>query len=182
MPKKNGKDSSRNSYYKKVLIGLVILVLVVYAAIILSQRVYVSANLAPCDYLFFKCSNVVLNSSGEISFSLSFQNTGTLYNLSLGCAAKTGQNGFPYVLTPNASTNSTGMTPAKNLGAYNNTVTSNETLHLSGLICYGPNGLQIGPNATHGTSLNATLWLKYNSKNSAAGIIQRIPMGTINVS
>lgn len=119
---------------------------------------------------YYSCSNVTLSSSnGTLSFILK-QNTGTtIYNVALACAAAANiSTGYPNVSTTN-NPSVTGFYAIYTNGNVNSIgggggtqFSTNQSLKVLGLPCYGNNGLLLGSKPA-GTWFSGGIWLNYTN-------------------
>ena len=118
----------------------------------------------------FLCSNPVLLTTGNVAFTIGQTTGSTLYNVALGCAATSLGNGLPnpsgavVMLAPSGGVMSTNtMSPANTAVGLGQSLTSGQTLSISGLPCFGTTGTALPAGSAIGTAFSGRIWLNYTS-------------------
>ncbi len=151
--------------------GWAILIIAVVLGALFSLGVFSSGALLGTSCVAgpgYLCNNIVLGTSGTLSFTLGQSTGSTFYNIALGCAAASLTTGLPNTgSTANSITlvSSTGVDTTNGMGASqgaatSTSMTSGQTLAISSLPCYGTTGTALGSSAI-GTSFSGSVWLNY---------------------
>ncbi|MCL5238856.1 MAG: hypothetical protein M1286_00050 [Candidatus Marsarchaeota archaeon] len=156
--------------------GWAILIIAVVLGALFSLGVFSSGTLLGTSCIpapGYLCSSPSIGTSGNLSLSSFGQSTGsTIYNIGIGCAATSSSTGLPgnslalvYIAANGAATATAANGPAT--GAL--TLTSGQTVALSGLKCFGTTAAALTSGQAIGTSFAGSLWMNYTLSSGDPG-------------
>ncbi len=124
----------------------------------------------------YLCTGVVLGITGNLLFTFGQSTGSNMYNVGMACGASSSSAGLPanvLSMVLLASSGATTSVPANGVGASGPTgitLTSGQTLSVSGLQCYGTNGQSLIGSATSvaiGTAFSGSLWANFTINSGA---------------
>lgn len=156
MVNKKRQDKKLILFFILALIIVVVIIEVLYALLPPTQ----AGNGLPCVASpGYVCQNMVLHTTGQLTFKLG-QNTGiTEYNLNIACASTANAAGYPNdgYMAFNSILANGNVNPNQSLGT---SLNSGQTININGISCAGPNGIQLG-SVPIGTTFTGFIWLNY---------------------
>ncbi len=155
--------------------GWAILIIAVVLGALFSLGVFSGGTLLGTNCIpapGYLCTNPSLTTSGTLSLTSFGQATGsTFYNIGLGCDAVAGSTGLPsntLALVYLSSAGAATATPANGPATGALSLTSGQTVAVSGLSCYTSAGPAMGTSSV-GATFSGSLWMNYTLSSGAPG-------------